>query len=157
LRGLWSTAPYLHDGSAQTLRDVFTPGPDGRFHALGRDAEKMTAEDLDNLLAYLLQIDDDEPAPAAQAPHIRIVKPAPGQTFATGQAVPISVDAQQITGEFSHVEFYADGALIGSDNTPIFRLRWADAPPGTHDLVARLVYTNGLSATSGTVHVTVTQ
>jgi YVTN family beta-propeller protein len=48
LRHLWLSAPYFHDGSAPTLRDVFTqPGA----HQLVRMVEPA---DLDALLAYLL-------------------------------------------------------------------------------------------------------
>jgi YVTN family beta-propeller protein len=48
LRGLWMSAPYLHDGSAETLRDVFSaPG----MHQL---VMEIPPEDIDALMAYLL-------------------------------------------------------------------------------------------------------
>jgi YVTN family beta-propeller protein len=48
LRWLWLSAPYFHDGSAQTLEDVFTnPGA----HRLVLD---VPPEDIDALVAYLL-------------------------------------------------------------------------------------------------------
>ena len=53
LRGLWSTAPYLHDGSAATLRAVLDNAEHGNASELS-DAEK------DDLVAYLLQIEDEE-------------------------------------------------------------------------------------------------
>ncbi|MCC7490980.1 MAG: hypothetical protein IT204_01455 [Fimbriimonadaceae bacterium] len=50
---LWRTAPYLHDGSAPTLRDVLTtrnPGDQhGRTRHLGR-------QEIDALVAYLLSL-----------------------------------------------------------------------------------------------------
>jgi cytochrome c peroxidase len=50
LRWLWLSAPYLHDGRAATLRDVFIlPGA----HQL---VYEVTVEDLDALLAYLLSL-----------------------------------------------------------------------------------------------------
>jgi YVTN family beta-propeller protein len=50
LRWLWISAPYFHDGSAATLRDVFTlPGE----HQL---ISKLPAEDIDALIAYLLTL-----------------------------------------------------------------------------------------------------
>jgi YVTN family beta-propeller protein len=54
LRGLWATAPYLHDGSAATLQDA----------VLAHDGISIDPGDLDALAAYLLQIDDSEPAPS---------------------------------------------------------------------------------------------
>ncbi len=50
LRWLWLSAPYLHDGSAATLRRVFElPG----VHRL---ANNTSPEDIDALVAYLLSL-----------------------------------------------------------------------------------------------------
>ena len=55
LRDVWATAPYLHDGSAATLDEAV------RAH------NGVTVEDADlaKLVAYLKQIDGQEPAPTA--------------------------------------------------------------------------------------------
>lgn len=53
LRGLWATAPYLHDGSAPTLAAAV------QAHA----GNTVTSTELGNLVAYLQQIDGDEAAP----------------------------------------------------------------------------------------------
>jgi regulation of enolase protein 1 (concanavalin A-like superfamily)/mono/diheme cytochrome c family protein len=53
LRGLWATAPYLHDGSAATIAAAVTAH---RNVTLG-------ATDLSNLVAYLSSLDDDAAAP----------------------------------------------------------------------------------------------
>lgn len=56
LRGLWSTAPYLHDGSAATLADAV------RAHK----GVLLTDNQLSQVVSYLSQIDDAEvsaPAP----------------------------------------------------------------------------------------------
>lgn len=51
LRGLWLSAPYFHDGSAQTLRQVFElPGA----HQLIFD---VAPEDIDALTSYLLALE----------------------------------------------------------------------------------------------------
>ena len=50
LRWLWTSAPYFHDGSAATLRDVFLlPGA----HQLVR---KISFDDINALVAYLLTL-----------------------------------------------------------------------------------------------------
>jgi YVTN family beta-propeller protein len=50
LRWLWETAPYFHDGSAATLRDVFIqPGA----HQI---VQRVSAGDLDALIAFLLTL-----------------------------------------------------------------------------------------------------
>ena len=59
LRGLWLTAPYLHDGSAPTLLDVLTTRNTAQRHGA---TAGLTAQQRADLVAYLLQIDDLEPA-----------------------------------------------------------------------------------------------
>ncbi|WP_235886151.1 beta-propeller fold lactonase family protein [Paenibacillus cymbidii] len=55
LRGVWATAPYLHDGSAATLRDVVDPARGaGDKHG---STSKLTEEELDELVAYLQSIE----------------------------------------------------------------------------------------------------
>jgi YVTN family beta-propeller protein len=48
---LWRTAPYLHDGSAATLRDVLTTKNVDDRH--GRTSQ-LTAQEMDDLVEYLL-------------------------------------------------------------------------------------------------------
>ncbi|MBK1791695.1 LamG-like jellyroll fold domain-containing protein [Persicirhabdus sediminis] len=63
LRGIWATAPYLHDGAAATLDDVFSSqlAPDGTAHARVR---QLSAADQQELFDYLLQLDGSNgPAP----------------------------------------------------------------------------------------------
>ena len=66
LIGVWQTAPYLHDGSAATLLDAIA-SPDDR-HGMTRG---LSAEQQDQLVSYLLQIDntsyeDESELPSAQ-------------------------------------------------------------------------------------------
>lgn len=58
LLGLWQTAPYLHDGSAATLRDVLTTHNPEDKHGITSD---LSAQQLDQLVAYLEQIDHGQP------------------------------------------------------------------------------------------------
>jgi mono/diheme cytochrome c family protein len=50
---IWRTAPYLHDGSAATLRDVVTGGNAEDKHGHTRH---LTARQIDDLVAYLLSL-----------------------------------------------------------------------------------------------------
>ncbi len=56
LLGVWETAPYLHDGSAPTLRDVLTTSNPEDNHG---KTSQLSAQQLDELVAYLLQLDGD--------------------------------------------------------------------------------------------------
>ncbi|MBZ0299104.1 MAG: hypothetical protein K8J31_05155 [Anaerolineae bacterium] len=51
LRGLWATAPYLHDGVAPTLEDVLT-----RTDPVHSVASGLTAQQLADLIAFLLSL-----------------------------------------------------------------------------------------------------
>lgn len=110
LRSLWATAPYLHDGSAPTLSDVFnnaTNAPDGSPHAAYRG---LTSTEQTELLDFLLQIDGTEPEVSIAAP-VKASTPAPANN-ATG--------VSQATGLF-----WANGGratnyavYFGTDSTP---------------------------------------
>ena len=60
LLGVWETPPYLHDGSAATLRDVLTTSNATGLHGY---VAALAPEEVDQLVAYLQQIDDDIPTP----------------------------------------------------------------------------------------------
>ena len=56
LLGVWETAPYLHDGSAATLRDVLvTRNPDD-LHGV---TSTLTAAELEQLEAFLRELDSE--------------------------------------------------------------------------------------------------
>jgi len=64
LRGVWDTAPYLHDGSAATLLDVLTTRNPTDQHG---NTASLSASLRADLVAYLLSIDGspiDEPTDA---------------------------------------------------------------------------------------------
>ena len=50
---LWRTAPYLHDGSAPTLRDVLTTKNAENRHGA---TSQLTSTQIDQLVAFLLQV-----------------------------------------------------------------------------------------------------
>ena len=54
LFGVWASAPYLHDGSAQTLRDLFTTRNADDKH--GRTSSLSSAE-IGDLIVYLSSLD----------------------------------------------------------------------------------------------------
>jgi cytochrome c peroxidase len=54
LRGLWNTAPYLHDGSAATLRDVLTTANPAGRHG---DLSSLTPAQIDQVVEYLKQVE----------------------------------------------------------------------------------------------------
>jgi DNA-binding beta-propeller fold protein YncE/cytochrome c peroxidase len=64
LRGVWQSAPYLHDGRAATLRDVFAITGD----QMGVTSD-LSEQALDDLVRYLQELDDvPETEPPEQQP-----------------------------------------------------------------------------------------
>jgi hypothetical protein len=55
LKGIWQNAPYLHDGRAATLKEIFT-----RYNPHDQIGHTSSLNDgeLDQLVAYLQQLDD---------------------------------------------------------------------------------------------------
>lgn len=52
LRELWNSPPYLHDGSAATVREVFTAHNAAQLHGA---TAGLTEAEVDQLVAYLLE------------------------------------------------------------------------------------------------------
>ena len=53
LRELWRTAPYLHDGSAATIRDVLSTRNPKNEHG---KTSQLTPQQIDDLAEYLLSL-----------------------------------------------------------------------------------------------------
>ncbi len=50
---VWRTAPYLHNGSAATIRDVLTTSNNGNQHG---DTSELSKQEIDDLCEYLLSL-----------------------------------------------------------------------------------------------------
>lgn len=96
LQGLWNSAPYLHDGSALTVRAAI----DAHTQNMPIDLSGFSSAELNNLADYVLQIDDTEPAP--QPP---IVQPPTPDTFSTLAAIGID----------GNMSDWPTSAIVGSD------------------------------------------
>ena len=115
----------------------------------------MTPEDLDALVAYMLQIDQSESATPSLVPQISVARPSSGQVFGGNASILIGVDTSPTLGPVQHVEFYDGSRLLDTDDTPLYTLVWDRPDAGSHSISARLVYESGLSTTSRPVMVTI--
>ncbi|MES2997702.1 MAG: LamG-like jellyroll fold domain-containing protein [Verrucomicrobiota bacterium] len=106
LRGLWKSAPYLHDGSAAILRDVLvTRNPSG-LHANLSDRSSV---ELDQLVAYLQSIDDFETtAPTTATGNGPVLGSVGNQSHPIGQALTL-----QLVATGSGLTWEAVGLPIG--------------------------------------------
>ncbi len=88
-------------------------------------------------------------------PTIALTAPTDGTRFLLPAAVTLSADASDNDGNIDRVEFYADGVLVGTDNTSPYSFAWANAAPGAHSVVARAFDNDTASTTSASVNLTV--
>lgn len=58
-------------------------------------------------------------------------------------------------GTVSHIEFLVNGAKVGETKEPPYVFSWTGQTPGAHQLSARVVASNGLSATTAAVGLTI--
>ena len=100
LAELWRTAPYLHDGSAATLRDVLTTKNVGDKHG---KTSALASSDIDDLVQYLLELDPPVPE------HVDV--------FATTDAAPpkVAIQGQVPTASTKSSLDLTDPALAGLD------------------------------------------
>lgn len=121
LRGVFDTAPYLHDGRAATLETVFTTHNASGAHG---DTAALTAQAFAQLMAFLRQIDGNESAMPA-APQLALTAPAPSSVWATGEQVALSVttDLPQIT----RVDYRVGGVVVASALSAPWAATWPAA------------------------------
>jgi len=88
-------------------------------------------------------------------PVVSITSPASGANFIQGSSVPITVSASDPDGTVTLVEYFANGAPIGTTNVAPFGFTWANAPLGSHALTARATDNRSGQTTSAPVNITV--
>lgn len=128
LRGVWATAPYLHDGSAPTLTDVLTTANPTNAHGA---TSVLTENQIAQLVAYLNQIDDTEPAasPAAGIGVPVFTSFLTSFTFPSGQAGPLDNPDHD---SLSTLMEYALGGSSPTDANSQTPLRHSRVAPGTN-------------------------
>lgn len=84
LRGVWNSAPYLHDGSAATLADA----------VLAHSGVGLSGSELDNLVSYLREIDANESAPTPPVTNTAPTLNTPNdQSHTEGDTVALQLSA----------------------------------------------------------------
>lgn len=70
LLGVYRSAPYLHDGSAKTLRDLLTTSNAGDKHG---QTSQLNSAQVDDLIEFLKALPYEDPQPAAEAAGLKKV------------------------------------------------------------------------------------
>jgi subtilisin family serine protease len=93
---------------------------------------------------------------ANSPPSVAIASPAAGASFTTPASVVIDATASDTDGVVQQVDFYVDGALVGSDAAEPYSFTWSGGALGSHTLTAIATDNTGATTTSAPVFVTVT-
>lgn len=135
LRGIWSTSPYLHDGSASTLLDVLvTENPQARHGSLANLSEQK----LQQLLAFLQQLDDDF-ALAPQSPwQLELAFPDPMNILIAGD--PVSLTIEHTLTEVQEAIFYVNGIELGRQTEVPFGMLWTPSLAGEYELEVKAIH-----------------
>ncbi len=138
LLGSDTTAPYSY---------VWTSATAGTY--------VLTAKATDNLGAVKVSAPVTITVNPNRPPTVAITSPSSGAQLVGGSIVTIAATATDSDGTVGKVEFYRDGALIGTDTTSPYSYAWATAETGTFVLTAKATDSKGGSTMSAPVTVTV--
>ncbi|MBA3638841.1 MAG: metallophosphoesterase, partial [Acidobacteria bacterium] len=154
------TAYRSADGVAWTLvgSDMFTMG--GTVYVglavSSHVTTSLATAVFDNVSIRAVGAGEPEPPPPSNAaPSVTLASPVTGTTFIAPASTTLSASASDSDGTVVRVDFYANAALIGSDNTAPFQVSWSGVPAGTYTLTARATDDDGAATTSAPVTVTV--
>lgn len=137
LRGLFTSAPYLHDGSAASLNDVLvTRNPD----AAHGDISALDASERAQLVAYLRQIDASEPALGAAA-QLAVTSPLAGAGFEQGDIVDFTIATD--LGQITRVDYLLDGVAVASSTAAPWSAQWAAVGNGVVAVEALVAHAQG--------------
>jgi hypothetical protein len=90
-------------------------------------------------------------------PTVAITSPASGASFQAPANIPIQVSASDSTGaSITRVEFYSGSSLLGALTSAPYTYSWDNVSAGSYTLTAIAYASDGTSATSAPVNVTVT-
>lgn len=142
LRGIWDTAPYLHDGSASNLSQVL----DNEIHVnAGTNATgPLSDTDKSALVNYLKQIDGLEGAAQPYANPINLSGLTHGQTI-NGTAISLAITTN--LSDISEVQYVVDDDVVATLTSAPYTASYMPSSTGLHRVYARAVYNAGRIAT----------
>jgi len=128
LRFLYDSAPYLHDGSAATLRDVLTTKNPQDKHGT---TSQLTSQELDDLTAFLLAL----PYSSSEEHFFYNVGPCKGSPMRSVGAIEIGVDGRDIWMSHQDAQYNccAQVVVYFEDQRPLLKFieqeSYPDTPP----------------------------
>jgi hypothetical protein len=124
---------------------------------MSRDLNRKQSPLPQNLASALAKLYDK---PQREAPRIDIVVPNDGAVIKAPGTVAINIRTAQVDTKVTKVEFFSNGALIGTDSKrkpdpSSYWLIWSEVPKGNYEVRAESVNEQGTRSSSQTVRVRV--
>lgn len=140
LRGVWATAPYLHDGRAATLREVLTTYNENNAHG---KTVALSNKDLAKLEAYMLQIDNEE-ASNLSTQQLEMATPEHKQILDKSEPVKLSVSTT--IEDITKIEYFVDHNKIATASSAPFEGSWEPLLWKSYTIQAKVFYNNSNTA-----------
>jgi hypothetical protein len=86
---------------------------------------------------------------------VSITEPSSGQIYLAPAQIRIAASVSSSGSQVSRIEFYGDDALLGTATAQPYILNWSAVAEGSHQIIAKVFDTSGLSATSGPIAISV--
>ncbi len=148
--------------SGTTLLGTRTAAPYSiSWSPVGVGSYALSAKATDNLGISTLSSPVTINVSASVVPSVTITAPQTGAQYAKGQAIVLTGSASTPGRAISRVEFYADAVLLraapvpGGVATANVSFTWSGAALGTHVVAAKVFATDGTSAASPPVNISV--
>ncbi len=139
LKGLWNTAPYLHDGSAKTIAEIFTEKNTSNSHT----QVGLNTTQISELEAYLLQLDRNEQG-FTNSTELEMSSPVNDQHATKDEDIPLSVKTN-ISG-ITKVQYFIDNELFSEVTTAPFEDVWQPIIWKDYKIRAKVFYNNNNTA-----------
>jgi RHS repeat-associated protein len=89
-------------------------------------------------------------------PRVVLIEPGQDAQFSSPTSILLRAQAGDLDQNLVRVDFYVDGALVGTSTTEPYSLSWRPVPGGAHVLIARAIDAMGAMVESRPVRISVT-
>ncbi len=122
---------------------------------VGAGSYSITAKATDNLGGVAVSAPVSIIVASNAAPSVVLTAPTAGSQYFAPGTIAVTASATDGDGAIARVEFYANGALLGSSAAPPYRFVWDPVAAGSYLLTARAIDDRAAATTSAGVGVTV--
>lgn len=131
------TAPYSFD-----WRNV----PAGTYELIARATDNFGITDNSEPVSISVKN-------ANVIPTVTIISPANNATYAAGETITVTANANDTDGKISKVEFFNGSTKLGEDLTAPYSFDWVNAPEGAYQITAKT--TDNVSAIGDSAPITI--